>query len=189
MGLPGFIQKRCSPECSCASLGTCMQMSWVVCTNPLLPVQSWYSPWNGHSALLWSCWGGKRGRSRGGGPCSRPRRLNGSQPANHSRDMQALTATPNPPRNRLHQISKRGSLCRMESGPIMSSEWVMHQEWAAVCRSCRSRWRAATFKITLPQKPNMPGMSKTKQKHQTDCSSKHKNWTFQSRTDAIFFFF
>lgn len=27
MGLPGFIQKRCSPESSCASLGACMQMS------------------------------------------------------------------------------------------------------------------------------------------------------------------
>lgn len=145
MGLPGFIQKRCSPECSCASLGTCMQMSWVVSTNPLLPVQSWYSPWNGHSALLWSCRGGKRGRSRGGGPCSTPRRLNGSQPANHSTDVQALTATPNPPRNRLHQISKRGSLGRMESGPIMSSEWVMHQEWAAVCRSCRQPLESSYF--------------------------------------------
>lgn len=66
-GLPGFVQKRCSPKCSCASLENCMQMSWVVCTNPLLPVQSWYSPWNGHSALLWNCWGSKRGRSRGAG--------------------------------------------------------------------------------------------------------------------------
>lgn len=64
IGLPGFIQKKCSPGCSCGSPRMCMQMSWVVCTNPLLPVQSWYSPWNRDSTLL--CMDAA-GAGRGGG--------------------------------------------------------------------------------------------------------------------------
>lgn len=81
IGVPGFIQKRCSPGCSCASLGTCMQMSWVaalilssLCGADILPgtetAQRCVRMLSGRSE--------RGGGGTRGGSCSSHSRLNGS---------------------------------------------------------------------------------------------------------------
>lgn len=146
------------------------------CTNPLLPAQSWYSPWNGDSTLL--CMDAVRaGRERGKGgaqgadPVVVTQQIKWTPPANHSMDTPALVTTPPPTHNRLHQIPEQGSLGQNESGMIMSNEWVMHQEWAAAaaaaaCTTCDSSGpleRSYFQNGVATETPSWPGPHETKQ--------------------------
>lgn len=156
-----LYKRGAASGCSCGSLGTCMQMSWVV--NPLLPVQSWYSPWKGECCVYGCCQSEhregerERGEEYGGGPCSSHCRLNGfHQPI--TAGTHQLYSSPSPrPHTTTIRYPSRGACGGMKWEWDDNEQWMSHASSSGLqpgeLATAVGRWRGELFsKIMLPQK-------------------------------------
>lgn len=111
--------------------------------NPLLPVQSWYSPWNTDSTLL--CTDAVRAEQSEGEeyetrPCSSHSRLNGShQPI--TAWIHQFYSSPYPAPTQLHQISKQGSRGWMKWEWDDNEQWMSHASRVGCSlKNLRQQW-------------------------------------------------
>ena len=183
--------------------------------NPLLPVQSWYSPRNRDGTVLCTDAAAgairARGRSRGG-PCSSHSRLNAShQPIaawmHWLYGIHYMHPAPHTTISIRYPSQGEGVgwgggaawLGWTESGMIMSNEWVMHQEWAAAGRNLRQHWAVGGKRGELFSKScchrnwSWPGPQKSKRESQSTerapmgtCEVIHVNPAFQTERGSSF---
>lgn len=100
--VPGFIQKSCSPQRSCGSLGTCMQMSRVVALILSSPRRADILPGTETAHCCVRMLSGRaerggRGGAQGADPVVVAQQIKWTPPANHSVDTSALVTTPPSP--------------------------------------------------------------------------------------------